>query len=258
MRHLKLQEHLYDYVSGVLDDANRRLIDNHLTGCNECRETVQSFRRLQAMVFTGTSPADRRSREFWDAFASSVEHNIQQQAHSPAPSLWEIIRTTIVSHQRLAFAMGAGIAVLAVGFLLWKTPQENALNVSNTPPVEISPVNEQEPLDQYLHRSKVLLVGLSNLPTDNFGDVAFEREISRDLLKEARALEQTNLDPHSASIIRDTKRILIEFTNIEDHDVEPQMEIIRGGIQQGNLLFKIRVAETLRDSMRYTFARYNP
>ncbi len=259
MRHIKIQELLYDFVAGSLGDLNRNLVERHLSHCDECKGTVESFRRLQAMMSAGTSPADRRPPEFWNAFVASVEQRIQQQERSRTPSLWETLRPTIMLHQRLAFSLGTGIAILAVGFLFWKTSHESTTNVASNPAVMVSPVAEQ-PLDQYLRRSKVLLVGLSNLPTDDFGDITLEREISRDLLREARALERTNLDPHSAAIVRDTERILIEFANIEDddHDLRPQMEIIRGGIQQGNLLFKLRLAESVRDSTQYTFARYNP
>jgi hypothetical protein len=79
-------------------------------------------------------------------------------------------------------------------------------------------------------------------------DLSAEREVSRDLIKEARYLREQDIDRRSARLIEDLNKILIELANLEDEHDLPDVEIIRGGIHQENLLFKIRMAELMHDS----------
>ena len=54
--------------------------------------------------------------------------------------------------------------------------------------------------------------------------------------------------------MNDLEKILIELANIEEHRDLPNVEIVRGGIRQENLLFKIRMAEAMYDSSEFTYA----
>ena len=107
-----------------------------------------------------------------------------------------------------------------------------------------------ERMERYLRKSKILLVGLSNMKTDAGHplDLSAEREASRSLIKEARYLQTQDIDRRSARLISALNKILIELANLEEHNDIPGVEIIRGGINQENLLFKIRMAEAMNDS----------
>jgi len=79
-------------------------------------------------------------------------------------------------------------------------------------------------------------------------DLSSERKVSRDLIEEARYLQSQPLDRRSERLIGDMEKILIELANMKEQNELPNVEMIRGGIHQENLLFKIRMAESLYDT----------
>jgi hypothetical protein len=105
----------------------------------------------------------------------------------------------------------------------------------------------------------MLLVGIENMkvsPEASF-DFAVERNASHELLQEARNLKYQPLDSRSAKLIGDLEKILIELSTIKEETGLPNVEIVRSGIQQENLLFKIRMAEAIYDTTKFMKAKYN-
>jgi hypothetical protein len=100
----------------------------------------------------------------------------------------------------------------------------------------------------------MLFVGLTNmkLHDDENIDLSAERKVSRQLIHEARYLKTQPIDERSAQLIGDLEKILIELANMKEENDISNVEIIRGGIHQENLLFKIRMAESLYDSVSST------
>ncbi len=112
-------------------------------------------------------------------------------------------------------------------------------------------------MSQYLRKSKVLLIGIANLRTNEGQpvDLSVEQRASRELVREARYLKQRPLDPRVDDLVNAMSRILIEVANITKDRQIPNMEIVRSGIHQENLLFKIRMAETVFDSAHVVYAK---
>ena len=104
-----------------------------------------------------------------------------------------------------------------------------------------------------MKKSRVLLVGVSNMRTDGESpiDLSIERRQSRELVHVSRDLKTHALDARSAKLVGDLEKILIELANSDEkHDV-PDVEIIRSGIRHNNLLFKIRMTESALASATY-------
>jgi len=112
-------------------------------------------------------------------------------------------------------------------------------------------------MSQYLRKSKVLLIGIANLETEEGQPVDFsvEQRASRELVREARYLKQRALDPRVDQLVDAMSRILIELANLSDEQQIPNMKIVRSGIHQENLLFKIRMAEAVYDSAHLLYAK---
>jgi hypothetical protein len=112
-------------------------------------------------------------------------------------------------------------------------------------------------MSQYLRKSKALLIGIANLKTDEAQplDLSVERRASRELVREARYLKQRPLDPRVDDLVNSMNRILIEMANISRDKQIPNVEIVRSGIRQENLLFKIRMAEAVYDSAHIVYAK---
>ena len=88
-------------------------------------------------------------------------------------------------------------------------------------------------------------------------DLSLERRVSRQLLNEARFLKQQPLTPYTTQLMSDIEPVLIELANSEHHSEKPTVELLREGIFQGNLLFKVRMAQIAYDSttrMRIQYA----
>jgi hypothetical protein len=189
---------------------------------------------------------------------SSVEKELRSVSPKRASrlrSLGEEIAALPLFQPKMALALGALLVVLAAGIVSWELTRSSSpeREMAEAPPAArpkaettSSPAMDAR-VHTYLRRSKVLLVGLANMKTDQASsmDLSTEQRTSCDLVDEARYLAQQPLDDRSATLINDLQKIHIELSNIDGRGGVPDIELIRQGIERENLLFKVRVAETL-------------
>jgi hypothetical protein len=102
-------------------------------------------------------------------------------------------------------------------------------------------------MQSYIRKSKMLLVGLSNMKSDTIDpeDLAREREASHALAREARALQARPIDSRSRRLVGDLEKIWIELANSPPSELSDQIDVIRNGIHKENLLFRIRMEERM-------------
>ncbi len=74
------EETLLSFVSGEADFARRALIEGHLDGCPECRDSVRSLRAPGAHLFAPT-PGESGPSQLWERLRSKVK------AIGPPPTL---------------------------------------------------------------------------------------------------------------------------------------------------------------------------
>jgi hypothetical protein len=139
-----------------------------------------------------------------------------------------------------------------------ETPEVRRASASAEQPLRVRYADNR--ISQYIRKSKVLLIGIANLETDSGQpvDLTVERKASRELVREARYLKQRPLDPRAEQLVEALNRILIELANMAENNQAPNVEIVRSGIQQENLLFKIRMAEAALDSARFVTTKGKP
>jgi len=108
-------------------------------------------------------------------------------------------------------------------------------------------------MDSYLRKSRMLLVGVTNMPVDEGQpvDLSVEQQTSRALADEARILKQETLDDRSLQLISELEKIQIELANMKSDNQVPTIALVRGGIEQENLLFKIRIQEAIQLKVSY-------
>jgi RNA processing factor Prp31 len=75
-------------------------------------------------------------------------------------------------------------------------------------------------------------------------DLSAERELSRQLVRETRELRD-HLDPQAAQLVGDMEKILIEIASRNETTDRDHFDLIRSGIRQQNLLFKVRMTESV-------------
>jgi hypothetical protein len=275
--HGNIQLMLYEYLRDELTPADHATVEAHLSSCKECSNELTALREMLSLLPQTTAiPSEERTEEFWHSFASSVTAKAlaqKQVRKNPFAELVDWIEETLLLRPRYAYAVGSSVAVALAALAFWTFTTPSQRDFADTgqhgkplehrsQPAAIEQTVDQQPgipvqrVNEYFRKSKTLLVGLANMRTDNSEPLDFstERRVSRDLVREARFLKRQPLDVRSRHLMNDLERILIELENIEEQNDLSNVEIIRGGIHNENLLFKIRMAEAMYDSPQVVYA----
>jgi len=244
-RHVR---HLLDeYAAGELTPEAARSCDEHIAGCPSCRADLREIREARAVLHRGlTLPSEERDEEFWRAFASSVEARLGTPARrNPFADAAARMAAFIHANRRPLLAGSGALAAAALAAFFWlriPAPGEPALaggtGIADTAAAK---------LHDYLQRSKVLLIGVENARSAGGAppDLSLERRQSRALVTEARLLRGEPLDARSARLVRELEKIMIQLSNTDERR---DVEIVRTGVRQNNLLFKIRMTESVLES----------
>jgi hypothetical protein len=252
---------LFDYLSGELSASDARAIEGHLEGCPSCTEDLRVLREAIEMLPQKSSPpSDERDEQFWTSFPARVEERIRSGRRPGVPLLRDasdrVISFIHFNGAHLLAGSGA-LAAIALACVLLLHPGSGPAPAgpgeaqAEGPALQIR--GEGAELHAYLQKSRVLLTGVSNLRMDGDTpfDLSIERRQSRELVHEARGLKRERLDPRSARLVGDLEKILIALANSDAKHDAPEVEIIRSGIRNNNLLFKIRMTESALATASY-------
>ena len=257
--HKYVQRVLSEYILRTLDPHEKKSVEAHLAVCEDCATELKMVRSIMDRIVHSTNkPSEERPPEFWRSFAMNVEERIRRSEQEEVrfyPSLWDRLREIIALKGRHVVAFSSAISVVIAAFILWKSFPQSEQKLPDRPVVQQA-VGVEPPsanIHQYFRKSKTLLVGLTNMKTEAGWpiDLEAERKVSRELIHEARSLKVQPMDIRSARLIGDLEKILIGLANLKDQNELSNMEMIRNGIQQENLLFKVRMAEALHDTTGY-------
>jgi hypothetical protein len=251
MRHAEIRQLLYEYVRGELDAVQMKSIEEHLARCNKCFGEYQVVKEaLRLVPVHSKHPSAERSAEFWDQFALAVEARTKaskKRIVATNPLVEEILSLFAFRRPLVLAGAGASLVILAALFVwssgLLQPPSEGEytqmLDGASTDPVRVE-------LASYYRKSKILLVGISNMEPERGQriDLTVEKEAARQLVQQARYLDSKSLDDRSRALVGALERILIELANMEEQADLPDVEIVRSGIRHDNMLFKIRMAES--------------
>lgn len=255
--HIAVQRQLYDYMLDGLSAQDKASVEDHLSQCEMCREELDGIRRtVQFLPADATDPAASLPPAFWTGALNEIERRIAPRApgRDRLQRLLDWLTMAIVPHRRLALGLLSFGIVATSAFVTW-----SVLRQGSSPPAVGGPavsagmdLPSDSRMSNYLRKSRMLFVGVANMPVgDGTLDLYTERETSRALVEEARILKQEALDDPSVQLINELEKIQIELANMEHRDEMPTIALIRDGIERENLLFKIRIAETIRLQERY-------
>ena len=251
MRHAEIRRSLYEYVRGELDDVQMKSIEEHLGRCNKCFGEYQVIKEaLRLVQVRSENPSSERPAEFWNRFASAVEARTktsEKRAVATNPIFEEILSLFAFRRPLVVAGAGASLMILVALFLwssgLLQSPAEGEytqlLDGAKADPVRAELAN-------YYRKSKILLVGISNMEPESGQriDLTVEKAAARQLIQQARYLDSKSLDERSRALVGALERILIELANMEEQADLPDVEVVRSGIRHDNMLFKIRMAES--------------
>ncbi|HEX9829220.1 MAG TPA: zf-HC2 domain-containing protein [Bacteroidota bacterium] len=251
-----IQDLLYEFHRGELPEDERRRVEQHLASCERCATSAKEVQELVNAVPTSSAkPSEALPEQFWNSFSYAVVNRIRSSERLERVrkiSFGEYLQSVLVYQRRVFTALAVGVAVVAVLVL---TRQFGVVGDPDTERVTQAQSETETPtvqarLGQYFRKSQILMVGLMNMKSENGDglDLSIESAASRELLQEARFLSEQNIDERTKRLVTDLKKILIELANIEAMYDLPDIEILRAGIRQENLLFKLRMGEQGYDS----------
>ncbi|HUI11531.1 MAG TPA: zf-HC2 domain-containing protein [Bacteroidota bacterium] len=247
-RHVRLQ--LYEYAAGELSPPEARQCEEHLALCAACREELREMQEALALIpRRATPPSEERDKGFWRSFAARVEERLPATARPPAFRGVPERIASFVHASRVPLLAGSGaLALAAIAAIILLGPHAETV----PSPVAEAPAGDSAAvmLHDYLRRSQVLLIGVENARAEEGAPLDFdlERRQSRALVSEARVLREQPLDARSARLVGDLQKIMIQLANTDRRHDAAGVAIVRSGIRQNNLLFKIRMTESVLDA----------
>lgn len=260
MNHREVQQWLYDYTCGEVDADTREQMDHHLASCRACARELQNLRAaIRLLPCPESNPGDGLDDAYWKSLAHNIEHEIRHTNATRSSRVPQFVHHhgfVMPFRPSLAYPALGVLALLIAAVLFFRpTPQTIDNSTLNETPDRTAHVDEETTdtrVSNYLQKSRILLIGITNDdPAAGATQFIAQRGVSRDLIDEGRSLREHVLDERSRKLLHDLEKILIELSSLEETSDRPAIELIRGGIRQQNLLFKIRMAEAaLRDSSR--------
>jgi len=230
---------LYYYGEG----RRRADIESHIHACPACAALYGEIAQTLAMITAPDVPerGDQYGLEVWQR----IRHKLPEQ---DAP-WW----TTFFRHDRLAFAAGAVMLVLAafVAGRAWPRPPAVALApgaapITNDAPGSVNAGDTRQRIlltsvADHLDRSERVLTDIMNAPR---GDISSEQRWADDLLTSSRLYRQDAVDAGEqsvAAVLDELERSLLEIVNSPSQISAADLEPIRRRIDAAALLFKVRV-----------------
>ena len=249
MSHADVRANLYDFICGELSPQQRTTIEEHLASCGDCRREADVLASLLSdFPREVRSPGNDRPETYWHIFAPRIEEKLTQDRRRRRLSDWASIRFNwpLLSGRRPSVALVGAVSAIVLSIGLWLTsgppsgeaPQGDAV-------VPVMGVSSRQTVEEYFTASRMLLIGIANMSPEEGQpiDLTLERTTARTLVRQARLLADEPVDERSQELLGELERILIELANLEESADVPGIELIRTGVRQQNLLFKIRMAE---------------
>jgi hypothetical protein len=102
---------LSKYVDDELSLEERKLVDSHVAGCQECRETLAIFLRNEGLISDALS-----SSAFGLEFAHSIVDNLRERTKAPSSTF---VKVTRILRKNSIFAVAASLLFLAMGGVIF-------------------------------------------------------------------------------------------------------------------------------------------
>jgi hypothetical protein len=253
----RIPEALY----GELDMKTREKMDRHLAACPTCSGLLQEMKEtLEAME---EDPTPDPGAEFWEGYWDALVLRMGSEAVDARPVPSSGRQWTRRSHPWTRWALGtaAAAALLVIGFFIGRTldrlPTGGPIPAPAVRPAA-APASAETPLlvrtSHYLKRSKVLLLAVVNFDLAT-GDLhglnpPLQKKTSVELIREGAALkkELKREDPRLQRLVSELELIFLQIANLKAEGDLSEVELIRTGLEQNDILFRISLSELRRSA----------
>ncbi len=243
------------YFYDELNPSDRRAVEEHLSGCSECRATLDELQVIREALASRPDVSVPASGD-WSSFMTRLDASLateRTQSVTVVP-MKTASRRLFVGY--LAMAALLSLVTLSVALALRK-PHVPAASSPTAAPVVVRrvpsvPTNEGSAFramtEEHFERSKLVVLGLATKNPEELkaSDWAYERELATGLLNDTRlyrlAAEDRGLD-RLAGVMRDLELVLLQtsLTDEKDPSSIPQIQRL---IRRRDLIEKMDVVTT--------------
>jgi hypothetical protein len=241
MNHLSEEQLILYYYGENGDDAaagDTLAAEHHLEECGPCRSLYASLQRVLNVV--DSLPVPERSADYGAQVWQRIEQRIEQRIGARRRSVW-----TLPAWWRRAAAGAAFAALMVTAFVAGRLyPRHNQ-------PAQMAAADPQAgervllvAVGDYLERSQMVLIELSNANPKGSLDISAEQERAGDLVTETRLYRQTAArtgDTQITGVLDELERVLVDITHAPSNMTPSQLDELRQRLEAEGILFKIRV-----------------
>ena len=224
-----------------IDPADSAWLDQHLTGCPECRRQFDEMK--DTFVTMGKKERVEPSQEYWDQYWTRLAPKLQP-AQTPVIPFYRRISVS-------AYRVAAAILLVLLGVIIGRhyVPSTPVIVQQKQPGISV-PVQEtalDARTNRFLERSQVLILGLiHNEQPGSAVELDVPRKVSSELIQEASTLK-TELANHKRKqlkrLVTDLEFILIQIANLESENDFSEIELLKSGVDQKGILLKIKMEQ---------------
>lgn len=236
MNHLTEEQlilHYYGESDEVVDTVDTLATERHLEECSQCRGLYSSLQRVLNVV--DGLPVPEQSAEYGAQVWRRIEQRLGARRrfwNLDAPWRWVAATAACAVLMLTAFLAGRF-------YPGQKSPAQLAATDAQTGErVLLVAVGD------YLERSQMVLIELSNANPKSSMDISEEQERASDLVTETRLYRQTAAhtgDTRITSVLDELERVLVDITHAPSKMTKGQLEELRQRLEADGILFKIRV-----------------
>jgi hypothetical protein len=248
------------FIEALYNEVNsdqKKWFEGHLQSCTKCAEEYEKISTTMGVMNqrTRTEPDKFFWEGYWDKLVDRIE--VEEKSVSKMRAWWQRFWRSINFQPSWAYRVATAVALIAIGVLIGKlyfgrpvSQHVETIQTAEAPPTAVEQVSLQQRADQYIERSKVLLLGLINFDPDSediYGlDMPYQKQISRELVHEANSLKEELSDPAQRQLrelIEDLKITLLQIANLEsEHDLAG-IDLVKSGATRRGILLKINLEE---------------
>jgi hypothetical protein len=241
-----------------LDEQTQKEFEQHLAGCGDCSAAYLKFETTLSLMArrAPATPDESFSANLWDSLKSAIASEAVRTPRKVIPFTSRL--SQMASMPPWAYGIAATL-LIALGIYLGKTyfapspvsnvhTQEQRLASGPAIPDSLSPEATQKLVDDYLDRSRTLLLGFihssgAHSSPENF---AAQQQRSRDLIEQASYVESKLNGPDRErfrQLIGDLTVILRELANYSNQSGVSLIEIVKQGVDTKSILLKINLEQ---------------
>jgi hypothetical protein len=222
-------------------------MDEHLKQCSRCSDLFASMQKTLNIMDGREHP--ELSNEYWNQYdqklqkrmADAKPQNVRWYSFGKIPG-WALKAAA-------AFIL-VGVGVLIGRYYMTPTTPTQTAEPRTTPSTTIQRVSMDPETKRFLERSQVLLIGVVNLEPDAEGnyptELSAQKKVSRDLIQEASVIKTKLKGPDKRrlnELVSDLELILLQIANLEAENDQPEVEMVKSGVDRKGVLFKINLEQ---------------